>query len=248
MGNKPSTVADYKKSDNGFYTLENAKIFKDDYCSSPSGIQTEEEEAKIKEKLMTYCPPTATKCDIEKDKEKNCNFLVINKDKVEGDYYRSKFNRTLPVSDTDFVYNHISGPNYDSSKPSYLFTEKSDFDKDLEEKPEKHRLKTLYSRETMSLVDALALSAKYGDNEDQIFENITIPSDWCLSIDPCPKGLECCKQESSSQSFFDKNKKLIIIGLVALIITGGIIYMFKRKNVDIAPAVVNVGRKRRSRK
>jgi LPXTG-motif cell wall-anchored protein len=98
----------------------------------------------------------------------------------------------------------------------------------------------------LSLEEMSALGKKYGNDTEKMLEDTKIPSDWCLSIDPCPKGLECCNNNdnSSSQSFFDKNKKLIIIGLVALIIVGGIIYMFKRKNVDVTP----VSRKRRSRK
>lgn len=233
-------VYNFKKSDNGFYTLGNGKVMGDKIdCSTIVEIQ--------RDNLMKDCH-VGSKCDIVKLKDKDgkddvCAFLLITKDKIEGEYYRTNVSR----SGGGLIYNDKDGVDYDNSKPTHGFIKKEKLDKMLEMQEEKNRLKFLYLRETLTLDEMVALGEKYGNNPEKMLEDTKIPSGWCLSIDPCPKGLECCKQDSSSKSFFDKNKKIIIIGLVALIITGGIIYMFKRKNVDITP-VVNVGRKRRSRK
>ena len=237
------TVYNFKKSDNGFYTLGNGKVIGSGtiQCSHDAEIQ--------RANLMKDCQP-GDKCDIvelkdEQGKDDRCAYLLITKDNIEGEYYRTNVSRM----GSGLIYNDKDGSDYDKSKPSYRFIKKENLDKRLGMIEEKNRLKFLFLQETLSLEEMSALGEKYGDDKEKMFEDTKIPSDWCLSIDPCPKGLECCSNNnnnnnSSSQSFFDKNKKLLIIGLVALIIFGGIIYVFKRKNVDVKP----VSRKRRSRK
>jgi hypothetical protein len=246
MGNLPSTsVGNYKKTDNGFYQLENGKIVKNNtVCSDDNTYVTRE--------LMKRCQP-GDKCDIVKTKprndkkeEENCKFLVVNKDKMDGEYYRTKISN-FPSGDGEIIYNDKNSDTYDSSKPSYRFIEKNSFDKNLEKVPEKYRLKSLYLQETITLGDMIALGEKYGNDQEKMFEDTKIPEDWCLSMDPCPRGIECCKDSfiDKNKAFFDKNKRSIIIvgSIVSLLVIAFFVYNYRSSGAPVA-----VSSKRRGRR
>ncbi len=191
---------------------------------------------------MKYCPVGET-CKIEKD-EKDCVRLIINKNKVDGEYYRMRVGK--PTGDGSFVYNDKNSKEYDSSKPSYMFLEKDTFNRDLEKIKEEHRMKYMYLNETVTLLGMFELAEKYKNNQDKMLEDVVIPDDWCLEMDPCPDGLKCCDSSSksvSSVSFFEKNKKAIVIGssvIIGLLAVGIFIYHRRSSSVqsEIIPTVV----------
>jgi len=242
MGNSNSTVKNFKKIDNGFYNLEDVNI-KDDtkqVCS--------DDYNDVEKQLMIRCPPSNT-CDILKAKkavnrtEDNCYYLAINKDKLDGEYYRGAVGKNQFEEDV-LYYNYKDNDGYDASKPSYRFVEKNQFDKRVKENSKDDMMKNLYFEETLTLPEMLMLSEK----EDGI-KLQKIPGDWCLSMDPCPQGLECCISPSDvfpspsyvypspsdvfpspSVTFFDKNKKTIIISAsVILVIILLFIFFNKRR-------------------
>jgi hypothetical protein len=234
MGNLQSnTVGEFNKGDNGFYKLGNAKIIS---SITKCGSYTFNE-------IMKDCPVGET-CKIEKD-EKDCVRLIINKNNVDGEYYRKRVGN-LPVGDYSFVYNDKNSKEYDSSKPSYMFLEKDAFNRDLEKIKEEHRMKSMYLNETVTLGGIFELAGKYKNNRDKMFEDVVIPDDWCLEMDPCPDGLKCCDSSSksvSSVSFFEKNKKAIVIGssvIIGLLAVGIFIYHRRSSSVqsEIIPKVV----------
>ncbi len=250
MGNLPSSSAgNYKKTDNGFYQLENCKIVSDNTICSP-------DDTYVTSELMKQCQP-GDKCDIVKKtnkNEKDCKYLVINKDKMDGYYYRTKINN-IP-GDGEVFYNNEKSDSYDSSKPSYRFVEKNRLDKILEKVPEKYRLKSLYLQETITLEQMIEFGEKYGGDYEKMLEDVKIPEDWCLKMDPCPQGMECCKEVAPSffdknKDFFKKNKKTVIIvgSIVLVLIIAFFVYKY-RTSTSSEPVVVSSKRsgRRRSRK